>query len=92
MSHIDPKQSTRAGERVTAQRKTTNRTLRTILLGTIAMIGGVIWLGDQYGVEREETLSLLLASASFVGVLALAGVVGAIVIWLIRRVLGPGKK
>jgi hypothetical protein len=92
MSDYEGKHETRASERVSAQRKNTNRTLRTILLGTLAMIGGVIWLGDQYGVEREETLGLLMASASFVGFLVLAGLVGAVVIWLLRRVLRSKKK
>lgn len=92
MSDLESRQGTLASERVTVQRKKTNRTLRTILLGTLAMIGGVIWLGGQYGVEREETLSLLMASASFVGVLVLAGLGGAVLIWLFRRLLSLGKK
>lgn len=79
------RQSTRASERVAVQRKNNYRTLRTILLGTIAMIGGVIWLGDQYGVDRQETLNLLMTSAGFVVVLALAGLAGAVAIWLVRR-------
>jgi uncharacterized membrane protein YdjX (TVP38/TMEM64 family) len=91
-SNSGSKQGTRASERVSTQRRKTNRTLRTILLGTLAMIGGVIWLGDQYGVEREETLSLLVASAGFVGALVLAGVLGAVLIWLLRRLLKSGKK
>ena len=49
------------------------------------MIGGVFWLGDQYGVDRAETLNLLVSSAGFVVLLALAGLVGAGSIWLIRR-------
>ena len=44
--------------------------LRTIFLGTVAMVGGVFWLGDQYGVDRAETINLLVSSAGFVVVLA----------------------
>ena len=51
--------------------------LRTIFLGTVAMVGGVFWLGDQYGVDRAETINLLVSSAGFVVVLALAGLAGA---------------
>ena len=92
MNDFESKHGTRASERVTAQRKKTNRTLRTILLGTIAMIGGVIWLGDQYGVEREQTLNLLVASAGFVAALVIAGILGAALIWLLRRLLKSARK
>ena len=92
MNDFESKHGTRASERVAAQRKKTNRTLRTILLGTIAMIGGVIWLGDQYGVEREQTLNLLVASAGFVAALVIAGVLGAALIWLLRRLLKSARK
>lgn len=77
--------STRASDRVSAQRKKTNRMLRTIFLGTVAMVGGVFWLSDQYGVDRAETINLLVSSAGFVVVLALAGLAGAGCIWLLRR-------
>ena len=79
-------QQTRASERVSAQRKSTPRMLRTILLGTVAMVAGIIWLGDQYGVERQETIELMLASAGFVLGLTAAGVLGAVFIRLLRHV------
>lgn len=78
---------TRAGERASSQRKNNNRMLRTILLGTVAMIAGVLWLGEQYGVEREETLNLLAASAGFVLILVATGLLGAGVIWVVRLLL-----
>lgn len=83
---------TRASDRASAQRKKSNRMLRTIFLGTVAMIGGVFWLGDQYEVDRAETLNLLVTSAGFVVLLALAGLAGAGCIWLIRRVFGKNKQ
>jgi hypothetical protein len=83
--------STRASDRASAQRKKSNRMLRTIFLGTVAMIGGVFWLGDQYGVDRAETLNLLVTSAGFVVLLALAGLAGAVCIWLIRRLFSKNK-
>ncbi|NCF44794.1 MAG: hypothetical protein GWP70_08245 [Proteobacteria bacterium] len=61
--------------------------LRTILLGTVAMIAGVLWLGEQYGVEREETLNLLAASAGFVLILVATGLLGAGIIWVVRLLL-----
>ena len=79
-------QQTRASERVSASRKSTPRMLRTILLGTVAMVAGIIWLGDQYGVERQETIDLMLASAGFVLGLTAAGVLGAVFIRLLRHV------
>jgi hypothetical protein len=63
--------STRASDRASAQRKKSRRMLRTIFLGTVAMIGGVFWLGDQYGVDRADTWNLLVTSAGFVALLAL---------------------
>lgn len=77
-------QSTRASERVSAQRKGSGRMFRTILLGTVAMVAGVLWLGDQYGVAREETIELLLTSGVFVLLLTAAGVFGALLIRLLR--------
>lgn len=79
-------QQTRASERVSAQRKSMPRMFRTILLGTVAMVAGIIWLGDQYGVERQETIELMLASAGFVLALTAAGVLGAVLIRLVRHV------
>ena len=83
--------STRASDRASAQRKKSRRMLRTIFLGTVAMIGGVFWLGDQYGVDRADTLNLLVTSAGFVALLAFAGLAGAACIWLIRRVFGNNQ-
>ena len=77
---------TQASERVSAQRKSMPRMFRTILLGTVAMVAGIIWLGDQYGVERQETIKLMLASAGFVLALTAAGVLGAVLIRLLRHV------
>ena len=79
-------QQTRASERVSAQRRSTPRMFRTILLGTVAMVAGIIWLGDQYGVERQETIELMLTSAGFVLGLTAAGVLGAVFIRLMRHV------
>ena len=79
-------QQTRASERVSAQRKSMPRMFRTILLGTVAMVTGIIWLVDQYGVERQETIELMLASAGFVLALTAAGVLGAVLIRLLRHV------
>ena len=83
--------STRASDRASAQRKKSRRMLRTIFLGTVAMIGGVFWLGDQYGVDRADTWNLLVTSAGFVALLAFAGLAGAACIWLIRRVFGNNQ-
>ena len=79
-------QQTRARERVGAQRKSMPRMFRTILLGTVAMVAGIIWLGDQYGVERQETIDMMLASAGFVLGLTATGVLGAALIRLLRHV------
>ena len=88
MSDTEPSEttskSTRASERVSAQRKGSGRMFRTILLGTVAMVAGVLWLGDQYGVAREETIELLLTSGVFVLLLTAAGVFGALLIRLLR--------
>ena len=83
--------STRASDRASAQRKKSRRMLRTIFLGTVAMIGGVFWLGDQYEVDRADTLNLLVTSAGFVALLAFSGLAGAVCIWLIRRVFGKNR-
>ena len=75
----------RVRDRVAGQKARSARLIRTVLLGAVAVIVAILWLGDQYGIEREETLEFLLASAIFVGGLTLTGIAGALVLWSLRR-------
>ena len=57
------------------------RTARTIVLGAIAVVAGLFWLGDQYGISRDMMLEYLVASLIFVG--ALVGAAGTLALLLI---------
>ncbi len=77
----------RAAERSTARRLTWMRLTRTIVLGTVAAIAAVIYLGRQYGVDPEVILDFLAASALFVGGLVIAGLVGTVLLFGLRKLL-----
>lgn len=72
-------------ERTSARRAGWLRLTRTILLGTIATVAAVVWLGEQYGVERRVMLEFLGTSALFVALLILAGFGATVVVWIVRR-------
>ena len=59
---------------------------RTVLLGCIATVAGIWWLGRAYDVEASAMLGYLLGSVVFVVVTAVAGIVGAAVLWLVKRI------
>ena len=65
---------------------------RTVVLGCIAAAAGIWWLGRAYEVENERLLGYLLSSVAFVAVMALLGVAGAAVVWLVRRRRSNGRK
>jgi len=83
------RQKPSAIERSSARRAGWLRLTRTIALGTIAAVFAIIWLGDQYGIERAVIYEFLTTSALFVGVLVVAGLLGAVLVlgirWLFRR-------
>jgi len=59
--------------------------LRTVVLGCIAAGAGIWWLGRAYDVEDSQLLGYLVASAAFVGVVAVLGIAGAALLWFVRR-------
>jgi hypothetical protein len=80
-----PRTKPRAIERNTARRAGWLRLTRTIALGTVATVLAIIWLGEQYGIERSVILAFLGTSAMFVGLLIIAGLSGAAALWLLRK-------
>ena len=58
---------------------------RTVLLGCLAAGAGIWWLGRAYEVEDSMLVGHLLASVAFVAGLAVLGVAGAALLWLLRR-------
>lgn len=79
------RQSAHAVERAAAQRGQWLRLTRTLVLGTVATVGALVWVADQYGIEREVMLEFIGTSALFVGLLALAGAVAGGLFWLVKR-------
>ena len=85
-----PRTKPRAIERTSAQRAGWLRLTRTIALGTIATAAGLVWIGEQYGIEAEVMFEFMATSALFVGLLVVAGLVGTLLLWLIRKLLRRG--
>ena len=61
------------------------RLTRTILLGTLAVVVGVYWLAESFGVDRSELLGYLRVSLLFVGMFTVAGIAAGGLLWLVRR-------
>jgi hypothetical protein len=78
---------TQASERTSAQKGSAAKLARTIILGTIAVAGAIVWIGDQYGVDPEQTIQFLALSAIFVGILVFAGLLGSLILSLIRLLI-----
>ena len=72
-------------ERNTARRSSWLRLTRTLALGTVATVLAIIWLGEQYGIEREVILEFLGTSALFVLLLVVAGLLGTVVLTGLRK-------
>lgn len=77
-------------ERTSAQRAGWMRLTRTIILGTIATAAGLMWIGEQYGVEPAVMLEFMATSALFVGLLVVAGLFGTLALWLVKKLLRRG--
>ncbi len=87
-----PRAKPTAVDRAAARRIVWVRLTRTVVLGTIATIVAIIWLGEQYGVERDVILAFLGTSALFVGLLILCGLMAMVLLWLLRRYIKSWKK
>jgi len=62
-----------------------NRLGRTILLGTLAVVFALFWLARELDLDRDELLGYLGTSALFVTILIGCSLLGAALIWLIKR-------
>ena len=78
---------TYAVERNSARKANWLRLGRSILLGTIATVVALVWLGEQYGIERAVTLEFVATSVFFVVLLACAGFAGALILRGIKKLL-----
>jgi len=76
-----------ADERNTARGIGWARLVRTIILGTCAVTAGIFWGAQQFGIQREVVLSFLTGSLLFVGGLVIAGLLGALLLFLLRKIL-----
>lgn len=77
-----------AAQRVTVQRGRWRQMARTILLGTTTALAGVVWVAQQYGVAVADSLAFLGSSVVFVVALIGVGLIGACLLWLVRKLLG----
>ncbi|MEM7101153.1 MAG: hypothetical protein AAF541_23025 [Pseudomonadota bacterium] len=75
-----------AEERASTVRRNSFKLMRTIALGTVAVIAGFFWVGEQYGIDREMMLDYLTSSLLFVAFLAGIGVLGAFLLAAFKRI------
>lgn len=92
MKRPSPRSKPRAIERNSARRANWVRLTRTILLGTLATAAAIVWLGEQYGIEREVIFELMGVSALFVGGLVVAGLCGMLLLRGLKKLLGRGSR
>lgn len=64
------------------------RLTRTIVLGAIVVFLAILWLADQFGLDRQELLGYALTSLMLVGGLVILGLAGAALMRLLKRLLG----
>lgn len=74
-------------ERNTARRQSWLRLTRTLVLGTVATVLAIVWLGEQYGIERDVIFEFLGTSVLFVLALAALGLVGTALLMLLKKIL-----
>ncbi len=67
------------------ERSRHTRLARTIVLGAVAVVFALFWVARELELDRDELLDYLGASALFVAILIGLGVLGAVVLWLIKR-------
>jgi len=61
------------------------RLTRSIVLGAIAVAFAIYWLARSYGVDTDELLGYLKTSILFVGFFVGAGILGGMLLWVLRR-------
>ena len=88
MKRPSPRIKSSAIERTSARRAGWMRLTRTVVLGTVATIAALIWVADQYGVDRDVMVEFMTTSALFVGLLIVAGLGGTVVLWGLKRCFG----
>ena len=74
-----------ATRRSETRRVSNVRLIRTIVLGFIAVSVALIWLGDQFGIDRAESLEYLTMALLFVGGLVLLGLVGFLLLLGVKK-------
>jgi hypothetical protein len=71
--------------RIGPSRAASNRLLRTIGLGTAAVVLALFWLAREFQLDVDELFGYLRISALFVLGFAVSGALGFAVLWLVRR-------
>ena len=71
--------------RAPPKRTTSNRLVRTILLGSAAVVLALAWLVREFQLDVDELLGFLGVSALFVLGFAACGVLGFALVWLVKR-------
>ena len=71
--------------RAAPKRAASQRLVRTILLGSVAVVLALAWLVREFQLDVDELLGFLGVSVVFVLGFAACGVLGFALVWLVKR-------
>lgn len=80
-----PDQDVARKRRLAAAGIRTRRLTRTVLLGTLLVAIAILWLVRELGLDADELLGYLVTSLLFVAGAIVLAVLGAALLWLVRR-------
>ncbi len=63
------------------------RLVRTIGLGSVAVVFAIYWVAREYGADTEELLGFLGLSVLFVGLFAGLALVAGFLLWIVKRIV-----
>ncbi|MDZ7670646.1 MAG: hypothetical protein U5Q16_14940 [Gammaproteobacteria bacterium] len=64
------------------------RLVRTIVLGTVAVVAGIAWLAGELGMDKEELLDFAGTSVLLVGAMVVLALLGAAVLRVLKKLFG----
>lgn len=74
------------------RRPSRDRLVRSILLGTIAVVFSIYWLGRSFDVDWQELLGYAATSFGFIAVFIGAALLFALLIRVLRGVTGKARR
>jgi high-affinity Fe2+/Pb2+ permease len=73
------------------RRSSQRRLVRTVVLGTLAVAAAIAWLASEFGMDTGELIDYAVTSVMLVLAVVVLALVGAAVLWVIKRLLRHGR-